>query len=328
MNIQLIKNRSDIGAGTRGSDMGIDAMEIAAINKGDDFFHRHEHVDVETHNESIYNKNTNPFAKRIEHVFEQCERVADAVRASIKTIHFPIVLSGDHSSALGTISGIKAANPHHTLGVIWLDAHADIHSPYTSPSGNIHGMPLAAVMGLDNLDHQLNSIEAATEYFWSKIKNIGIEGPKLLPEHLVYFGLRDFEPAEGALIHQEGMRHYRVDEMREKKISACVEACLEQLKDCDSIYISFDVDSMDCDSISYGTGTPVPTGFYPMEIINIIDVLMDSGKVGCIEFTEINPLLDNKGNRMAETAFEVLSFIAKKIETGSVPAKLISAQGN
>ena len=189
-------------------------------------------------------------------------------------------------------------------------------------------MPLAAVMGLDNLDHQLNSIEAATEYFWSKIKNIGIEGPKLLPEHLVYFGLRDFEPAEGALIHQEGMRHYRVDEMREKKISACVEACLEQLKDCDSIYISFDVDSMDCDSISYGTGTPVPTGFYSMEIINIIDVLMDSGKVGCIEFTEINPLLDNKGNRMAETAFEVLSFIAKKIETGSVPAKLISAQGN
>ena len=328
MNIQLIKNRSDIGAGTRGSDMGVDAMEIAAINRGDDFFHRHEHVDVETHNESIYNKNTNPFAKRIEHVFEQCERVSATVKSSINAGYFPIVLSGDHSSALGTISGIKAANPHQTIGVIWLDAHADLHSPYTSPSGNIHGMPLAAVLGKDNLEHQLNPIEAATEYFWGKIKNIGIEGPKLLPEHLVYFGLRDFEPAEGALIHQEGMRHYRVDEMREKKISACVEACLEQLKDCDSIYISFDVDSMDCDSISYGTGTPVPTGFYPMEIINIIDVLMDSGKVGCIEFTEINPLLDNKGNRMAETAFEVLSFIAKKLETGSVPAKLISAQGN
>lgn len=328
MKIQLIKNRSDIGAGTRGSDMGVDAMEIAAINKGDDFFHRHEHVDVETHNESIYNKNTNPFAKRIEHVFEQCERVSTTVKTSINAGYFPIVLSGDHSSALGTISGIKAANPHQTIGVIWLDAHADLHSPYTSPSGNIHGMPLAAVLGKDNLEHQLNPIEAATEYFWGKIKNIGMDGPKLLPEHLVYFGLRDFEPAEGALIHQEGMRHYRVDEMREKKISACVEACLEQLKDCYSIYISFDVDSMDCDSISYGTGTPVPTGFYPMEIINIIDVLMDSGKVGCIEFTEINPLLDNKGNRMAETAFEVLSFIAKKIETGSVPAKLISAQGN
>jgi arginase len=91
MNIQLIKNRSDIGAGTRGSDMGVDAMEIAAINKGDDFFHRYEHVDVGTHNESIYNKNTNPFAKRIEHVFEQCERVADAVCTSIKTNYFPVV---------------------------------------------------------------------------------------------------------------------------------------------------------------------------------------------------------------------------------------------
>jgi arginase len=251
MNIQLIKNRSDIGAGTRGSDMGIDAMEIASINKGDDFFHRHDHVDVETHNESIYNKNTNPFAKRIEHVFEQCERVADAVRSSIKTNHFPIVLSGDHSSALGTISGIKAANPHHTLGVIWLDAHADLHSPYTSPSGNIHGMPLAAVLGMDNLEHQLNPIEAATEYFWSKVKNIGIEGPKLRPDHLAYFGLRDFEHAEEALIRQQGILHYRVDEMREKKISACVETCLKQLQDCDIIYISFDVDSMDCDSISY-----------------------------------------------------------------------------
>jgi arginase len=144
----------------------------------------------------------------------------------------------------------------------------------------------------------------------------------------VYFGLRDFELAEEELIRKEGILHYRVDEMREKKISTCVETCLKQLQDCDVIYISFDVDSMDCDSISYGTGTPVPTGFYPMEIINIIDLLMDSGKVSCIEFTEINPLLDNKGNRMAETAFEVLSFIAKKLETGSVPAKLFSAQGN
>jgi len=328
MNIQLIKNRSDIGAGTRGSDMGVDAMEIASINKGDDFFHRHEHIDVETHNESIYNKNTNPFAKRIEHVYEQCERVADAVRTSIKTNHFPIVLSGDHSSALGTISGIKAANPHHTLGVIWLDAHADLHSPYTSPSGNIHGMPVAAVLGMDNLEHQLNPIEAATEYFWRKIKNIGMNGPKLKPEHLVYLGLRDFERAEEELIRQEGILHYRVDEMREKKISTCVETCLKQLQDCDIIYISFDVDSMDCDSISYGTGTPVPTGFYPMEIINIMDLLMGSGKVCCIEFTEINPLLDNKGNIMAETAFEVLSFIAKKLETDSVPAKQFSVQGS
>lgn len=328
MNIQLIKNRSDIGAGTRGSDMGIDAMEIAAINKGDDFFHRHLHVDVESHNESIYRKNTNPFAKRIEHVFEQCERVAMAVTTSINEGYFPIVLSGDHSSALGTISGLKAANPDATLGVVWLDAHADIHSPYTSPSGNIHGMPLAAVLGKDNLEQQLNPIEPATEYFWRKIKNIGVNGPKLKPEHLVYFGLRDFEAAEEALIEQEGILHYRVDEMRLKGIEHCVKECLDRLMDCDFIYISFDVDSMDCDSISYGTGTPVPTGFYSKEIIRIINQLMESGKVNCIEFTEINPLLDNKGNKMAETAYEVLSFIAKNFETDYVPAKQFSVQGS
>ena len=146
MTIKIIKNRSDIGAGTRGSDMGIDAIEIAAINQNNDYFHRHLYQDVETHNETIYNKYNNNFAKRIEHVVEQCERVSNAVCESINDGFFPIVLSGDHSSALGTISGIKAAHPNKNLGVIWIDAHADLHSPYTSPSGNIHGMPLAAAM--------------------------------------------------------------------------------------------------------------------------------------------------------------------------------------
>ncbi|MCA6481352.1 MAG: arginase family protein, partial [Chitinophagaceae bacterium] len=156
MSIQLIKNRSDIGAGTRGSDVGIDALEIAAINSGNDFFHKHDYVDVPTRNETIYHKKTNTFAKRIEHVAEQCERVAAAVQVSITSGHTPIVLSGDHSSALGTISGLKAAFPDKQLGVIWIDAHSDIHSPYTSPSGNIHGMPLAAALAEDNLSCQIN----------------------------------------------------------------------------------------------------------------------------------------------------------------------------
>ena len=111
MAIQLIKNRSDIGAGTRGADLGIDALEIAAINTGNDYFNRYSFVDVPTRNETIYHKNTNTFAKRIEHVAEQCERVAAAVQASLVAGNFPVILSGDHSSALGTISGIKAAFP-------------------------------------------------------------------------------------------------------------------------------------------------------------------------------------------------------------------------
>ena len=313
MTIKIIKNRSDIGAGTRGSDMGIDAIEIAAINQGNDFFHKHLYQDVETHNETIYNKNNNNFAKRIEHVVEQCQRVCDAVSENLVGGYFPIVLSGDHSSALGTMSGIKAANPDKTLGVIWIDAHADIHSPYTSPSGNIHGMPLAAAMGIDNLECQVNEPGELTSLHWSNMKNIGVAEPKLSPDHLIYFGVRDFEEAEKIAIEKNNIRLIRVEELRYRGLDICVKEAIGKLLNCDLIYISFDVDSMDCDNISYGTGTPVPHGFLPKEVMEIIDTLLRTNKVCCVEFTEINPLLDNKGNKMAETAFQVLDHISKHI---------------
>lgn len=314
MHIKLIKNRSDIGAGTRGSDMGIDAIEIAAINQNNDFFHRHLFEDVETHNETIYNKNNNNFAKRIEHVVEQCERVSNVVCKAIQDGFFPIVLSGDHSSALGTMSGIKAASPEKTLGVIWIDAHADIHSPFTSPSGNIHGMPLAAALSFDNLSCKINDPEASTTVHWNKMKSIGISGPKLKTNHLVYFGLRDYESAEKILIEQHAIKAFKVEEVRFKGISRCVRESIDILRTCDQIYISFDVDSMDCDSVSYGTGTPVPIGFLSNEIMEIIDQFIVTNKVCCIEFVEINPLLDNKGNKMAETAFQVLDHITMQLE--------------
>ena len=311
--IKIIKNRSDIGAGTRGSDMGIDAIEIAAINQGNDFFHKHLFQYVETHNETIYNKNNNNFAKRIEHVVEQCERVANAVSDNLTQGFFPIVLSGDHSSALGTISGIKAANPNKTLGVIWIDAHADMHSPFTSPSGNIHGMPLAAALGIDNLDCKINDPENITTEHWNNLKNIGTKGPKLIPQHLIYFGVRDFEQAEQFAIEKNNIRLIKVEELRYRGLDICVKEAIGKLLDCDLIYISFDVDSMDCDNISYGTGTPVPHGLFPTEVMQIITTLLNTKKVCCIEFTEINPLLDNKGNKMAETAFQVLDHISKHI---------------
>jgi arginase len=309
MKIKLIKNRSDIGAGTRGSDMGIDALEIAAINVDNDFFNRHSYTDVKTHNETIYQKNNNSFAKRIEHVAEQCERVCDAVFTTIQENNFPIVLSGDHSSAIGTISGIKKAYPTKSIGVIWIDAHADLHSPYTSPSGNVHGMPIAAALNVDNLDYKINEVSDQTINYWNNLKNIGIEGSKLDFNNLVYFGLRDFEIAEEKLIVHNKIWHYKVEEMRAMGIKNCVKDSIEYIKDVDVIYISFDVDSMDCDQISYGTGTPVKSGFLPSEIIEIFDSLLDTKKVKCIEFAEINPLLDNKGNKMAETAFQILKHI-------------------
>jgi arginase len=307
--IKIIKNRSDIGAGTRGSDMGIDAIEIAAINKNSDYFNLYEFEDVKTHNESIYDKYRSSVAKRIEHVVEQCTRVNNSVKRSIDNNYFPIVLSGDHSSALGTISGVKAAYPDQTLGVIWIDAHADLHSPYTTPSGNIHGMPLAAVLGNDNLDCQVNPVAADTQEHWNQMKNIGIQGSKILAENLVYFGVRDTEEAEDKQIEKLNIRNYKVDETRYRGLEICVSEALAKLSHCDVLYISFDVDAMDCDLISFGTGTPVSRGFDQYEIIAVINQIIQSKKVVCIEFVEVNPLLDTKGNKMAETAFQVLEAI-------------------
>lgn len=314
MSIQLIKNRSDIGAGTRGSDLGIDALEIAAINSGNDYFHKYDYVDVPTRNESIYQKKTNNFAKRIKHVVEQCERVALAVQTSLRSGHTPIVLSGDHSSALGTISGIKAAFPDQQLGVIWIDAHADIHSPYTSPSGNIHGMPLAAALAEDNPSCQINYPEKNTVDLWERLKNIGCPGAKIAPEHVIYFGLRDFESAEEGLIVQKNIRVFTVADTRETTISDCVKTTKGLLANCGIVYISFDVDSMDCDVVSRGTGTPVPGGFNPEEIKELLSQLIQALPVCCLEVAEINPLLDTKGNFMAETAFQLLESASRKME--------------
>lgn len=308
-NIKLIKNRSDIGAGTRGSDMGIDAMEIAAINQNNDFFNQYNFVDVPTLNESIYDKVHDSFAKRIGHVLEQCSRVHKVVKTTLKNHYFPLVLSGDHSSALGTISGIKAAYPDKKLGVVWIDAHADLHSPYTSPSGNIHGMPLAAAINDDNLDSQINELDPDTYKYWTAMKNIGLEGQKVAPENIIFFGVRDTETPENNQIKRYGIKNYMVAEVRHRGLDKCVSEALDKLADCDMIYISFDVDSMDCDMISYGTGTPVPKGFDQYEVIGIINHIIASKKVICLEFVEINPLLDMKGNKMAETAFEVLDTI-------------------
>jgi len=311
--IKIIKNRSDIGAGTRGSDMGIDAIEIAAINQESEYFNEFEYEDVKTHNESIYDKYKSSVAKRIEHVVQQCNRVCHSVKNNLEDNYFPIVLSGDHSSALGTISGIKAAYPEQILGVIWIDAHADLHSPFTTPSGNIHGMPIAAALGEDNLSFQVNAVAEDIQEHWNKMKNIGIDGPKFSADNLVYFGVRDTEEAEDSQIDKLNIRNYKVDETRYRGLETCVSEALVKLAHCDILYLSFDVDSMDCDLISFGTGTPVSRGFDQYEIIDIINQIIRTKKVVCIEVVEVNPLLDTKGNKMAETAFQVLEAITETI---------------
>ncbi|AIM36312.1 arginase [Sphingobacterium sp. SG20118] len=312
--IKIIKNRSDIGAGTRGSDLGIDAIEIAAINKGSQYFHDYPFVDVKTRNDAIYDRTLYPFAKRIKQVLKQCREVASVVEKTLEDDHFPLVFSGDHSSAIGTISGIKAAFPHKTLGIIWIDAHADIHSPYTTPSGNMHGMPLAATMDEDNLSCAVNAIDEDTKKYWHKLKEIGGKVGKFKSKNLVYFGVRDTEEPEDILMRELEVKNYTVDEVRNKTVSCCVIEVLQKLENCDMIYVSFDVDSMDSELISNGTGTPVPKGFFPTEIVALLEGILSAKKVVCFEIVEVNPLLDNKGNKAAEVAFDILEKVTKSIE--------------
>ena len=312
--INIIKNRSDIGAGTRGADMGVDAIEIAAINVQSDYFNRYDYTDLQTFNEAVYNKQNTTYALRIGKVLAVCEGLSKSVESNLKENNFPLVLSGDHSSALGSISGVKCAYPDKRVGVVWIDAHADIHSPHTTPSGNIHGMPLAAALADDNLDRKINEVSDETHTNWEAMKNIGGIAPKVLHDDVVYFGVRDTEEPEDYTIAKNGIKNYRVDEVRYRGMETCLTETLERLQHCDVIYISFDVDSMDCDLISKGTGTPVSKGFDQFEVIEIINGIIKSGKVACVELVEVNPCLDNKGNVMAETAFEVLSEITKTIE--------------
>tara|TARA_B100000287_G_scaffold249926_1_gene234917 strand:+ start:1238 stop:2176 length:939 start_codon:yes stop_codon:yes gene_type:complete len=307
--IKIIKNRSDIGAGTRGSDMGIDAIEIAAINLENNFFNKHSHIDIKTHNETIYNKTKNTFAKRINFVCQQCERLREEVKNELQKGFFPLILSGDHSSALGTLSGIQMANPKKVIGVIWLDAHADIHSPYSTPSGNIHGMPLAAALAFDNKEFSKNNVSRSTENNWLRMKNMGSKSPIIKPENLIYFGVRDTEKEEDQIIRLKKIKNFSVDEVRDLGLKRSIDQALNRLISTDIIYISFDVDSLDCDLHSRGTGTPVSKGFITKEIISIIKSVKDTGKLVALEVCEINPLLDNKGNQMAESAFEVISSV-------------------
>ena len=307
--IKIIKNRSDIGAGTRGSDMGIDAIEIAAINTENDFFNIYPYIDIQTHNETIYNKNKNTFAKRINFVCEQCERLREGVKKELQKGFFPLILSGDHSSALGSISGIQKANPDKEIGVIWLDAHADIHTPYSTPSGNIHGMPLAAALSIDNKEFSKNKVSDSTEKNWLRMKNMGDKVPLIKPENLIYFGVRDTEKEEDQIIQSKKIKNFSVNDVRNIGLKSCIDQTIDQFVSTDLIYISFDIDALDCDLFSRGTGTPVSKGFLTEEIISIIKEVKDTGKLVALEICEINPLLDNKGNQMAESAFEIISSV-------------------
>jgi arginase len=168
----------------------------------------------------------------------------------------------------------------------------------------MHGMPLAMVTAIDNEDFDSNDVEEETESLWEKIKQIGGSGPKISVEDIVYIGVRDTEAAEDHLIEKHGIKNFKVDEVNAKGVAQVAQEALDILKDCDQIYISFDVDSLDT-SVSTGTGTPVPNGLSKKQALDLNIELIKDKRVCCWEIVEVNPTLDTE-NRMADVAFEIL----------------------
>lgn len=303
-NIKLIEVPSEIGAGTRGASLGVDAIKIAALDFMSNFFIHFPSEKVEVANQLLFEPIHSPYAKRIHGLLDIYNRLSKSVSDCLKNNFFPVVLSGDHSTAGGTISGIRMAKPKSKLGVIWIDAHADLHTPFTTPSGNMHGMPLAAVIGEDNLENKAHEVDEKTIKQWNDLKGVGKIMPKVLPEDIVFISLRDFEREEKSLIEKYGMKVITTGELRRIGAENVSRKVLRYLSDCTDIYVSFDVDSLDS-SISKGTGTPVSNGLKEREAEDLISKFMQNRKVCCFEITEVNPTLD-KENLMAEIAFNIL----------------------
>jgi arginase len=303
-NIKLIEVPSEIGAGTRGASLGVDAIKIAALDFMSNFFVHFPSEKIETQNNLLFEPIQSPYAKRIQGVQNLYERTSKAVCDSLKNNFFPVVLSGDHSNAGGTIAGIKMARPKSKLGVIWIDAHADLHTPYTTPSGNMHGMPLATAIAEDNEEMKVHDLDEKTTKAWEQLKSIGKINQKVLPEDVVFISLRDFEKEEKFLIEKYDMKVITTSEVRRNGAENVSRKVLRYLSDCTDIYVSFDVDSLDS-AISKGTGTPVSNGLKEREAEDLISKFMQNRKVCCFEITEVNPTLD-KENLMAEIAFNIL----------------------
>src|ERR1035437_2399043 len=309
--LKIIEVNSELGAGTRGASMGPDAIKIAALDYGSSLFRQVETMQIPVDNNLLFDSPGSLYAKRIKSMIALYEKIASEVSHTLKKNEFPLILAGDHSSSGGTIAGIKMAYPKQRLGVIWIDAHADLHSPYTTPSGNLHGMPVAVSLGEDNVNNKMNKPDKETLELWNKLKRVGNITPKFEYRDLVYISLRDIEPEESFLLKKHKVKIFTTAEVKRNGVEKIARDALAHLNNCSNIYISFDVDSMDS-SISKGTGTPVRNGITEKEAGSLCVRLIQNEKVCCFEIAEVNPTLD-KENLMAENNFEILTKVVAQL---------------
>jgi len=311
--IILVKNRSEIGAGTRGSSLAVSAIRMASIKMQEHAFFHLPSVVVKNKNEWIEKECSTPHALNIEKVLEVFKNIVETITPVLQGNKFPLIISGDHSNAGGTIAAIRKAHPDKRIGLVWIDAHADLHSPFTTPSGNIHGMALAISLAEDNLKNAINKPNAETLKYWHDLKLAGGVEPEILPEDMVFVGLRSYEDAEADIIKKDNLRNYTMMEIVNRGVPEVGHEILDRLSNADLIYVSFDVDVMDLE-ISQGTGTPVKDGLSQYQVIELIKILVASPKTIAFEAVEVNPLLDLKGNVMAEIALETLVEVMHIVE--------------
>ncbi len=299
--INILGFPMDLGAGRRGVDMGPSALRIAELGPR----LRELGYEVDDQGDILVRWPKN----RLEHekgehqpgqlhflaeIAESCGVLASSVQSILEDGGFPLVLGGDHSMSIGTLAGVAAhcQKSGKRLGVLWIDAHADLNTPETSPSGNIHGMPVGVSLGL--------GVEELT--------GIGGFSPKLLPENLVYIGLRSVDTGEKQYIRDLGIEAYPMPEIDRHGLHAIISRFLPPLLErVDHLHVSFDLDSVDPE-YAPGVGTPVRGGLTYREAHLLMESLHECGRVDSFEVAEVNPVLDEH-NRSAELAVELVGSV-------------------
>lgn len=286
--VRIIGVPMDLGQARRGVDMGPSALRYAGL---DDRLRR---IDCDCAIEDLGNievpiRDTLPAAGGLAYlpsVAQSCQIVYQHGQQAVEDGCVPLFIGGDHSIAAGTVGGVSHAQ---SCGVLWIDAHGDFNTPKTSPSGNIHGMPLAALMG-----------HGAPE-----LVNLGRSGPKLKAPDVILIGIRDLDFAERKALTASGVGIYTMTEIDERGIAQVAREALRRLGHHTHLHISLDMDSLD-PTEAPGVGTPVPGGLTYREAHLLMELIAASGRVGSIDVVEINPILDHR-NRTAEMAVALLA---------------------
>ncbi len=290
----------DLGSGRRGVDMGPSAIRIAGLEDRLRDLGRKvvDEGDISTKNiEEL--KVGDPRARYLGEIARSsgllCRKVAKIIRQG----RFPLVLGGDHSIAIGTVSGIAqvAREQGKKLGLLWVDAHGDINTPETSPSGNIHGMPLAALLG----------------HGPRELTGIGGVAPQVDPAHVALIGIRSLDEGEKSRLRALGVQVHTMSDIDRHGVHRVMKKALARVTDgTDYLHVSFDLDAVD-PTVAPGVGTPVKGGLDYREAHLIMEILADSGRMTSLELVEVNPILD-QGNASAAFAVELVqSAFGKKI---------------